>query len=100
MAPDAIVAGGPGAAAKLRSNAAWQSVPAVAAGRVYEWPSLPYSWSARPPSVNRLPGVAWLAYVAAGRSFDAAFDDDIRAFYRDFYHLELSEAQLRRLRGQ
>ncbi len=100
MAPDAIVAGGPGAAAKLRSNAAWQSVPAVAAGRVYEWPSLPYSWSARPPSVNRLPGVVWLAYVAAGRSFDAAFDDDIRAFYRDFYHLELSESQLRRLRGQ
>jgi iron complex transport system substrate-binding protein len=99
MAPDVIVAGGPGAAAKLRSNVAWQSVPAVAAGRVYEWPSLPYSWSARPPSVNRLPGVMWLAYVAAGRSFDAAFDDGIRAFYKDFYHLELSDTQLRRLLG-
>src|SRR5262245_62056755 len=41
MAPDVVVAGGPGAAAKLRSDAAWQSVSAVAAGRVYEWPSLP-----------------------------------------------------------
>jgi hypothetical protein len=44
--------------------------------------------------------VVWLAYVAAGHSFETAFADDIRAFYRDFYHLELSEAQLRRLRGQ
>ena len=69
----------------------------MSAGRVYEWPGLPYSWGARPPSVNRLPGVAWLAYVAAGRRFDEAFRADIKAFYRDFYHLELTDAQLQRL---
>lgn len=92
-----VVTGGPGAAAKLRANPVWQAVEAVKAGRVYPFPALPYSWGGRPPSVNRLPGVMWLAYVVAGRPFDAAFDADVRAFYRDFYHLELSEAQLRRL---
>ena len=70
-----VVSGPPGAAARLRANPAWQSVEAVAAGRVYEWPALPYSWGARPPSVNRLPGVAWLAYVAAGRRFDQALTE-------------------------
>jgi len=98
MSPQVVVvSGAPGAAARLRANPAWQSVEAVSAGRVYEWPGLPYSWGARPPSVNRLPGVAWLAYVAAGRRFDQAFTADIKAFYRDFYHLELTDAQLQRL---
>jgi iron complex transport system substrate-binding protein len=93
--PDVIVvAGGAGAAARLRANPAWQSVEAVAAGRVHQYPGLPYGWGPRPPSVNRLPGVIWLAYVASGRPFDAAFQADIRAFYREFYHLDLTEAQL------
>jgi iron complex transport system substrate-binding protein len=94
-----VVTGGAGAAARLRANAAWQSVDAVMAGRVYQYPGLPYSWGARPPSVNRLPGLMWLAYVAVGRTFDAEFDADVRAFYRDFYHLELADPQLRKLLG-
>jgi iron complex transport system substrate-binding protein len=100
LSPHVVVVSGPaGAAARLRANPAWQSVEAVSAGRVYEWPALPYSWGARPPSVNRLPGLAWLSYVAAGRRFDEAFSGDIKAFYRDFYHLELTDAQLQRLLG-
>jgi len=95
-----IMSGPPGAAARLRANSAWQSLEAVSMGRVYEWPALPYSWGARPPSVNRLPGVAWLAYVAAGRQFGEALAEDLRGFYRDFYHLELTEAQMQRLLRQ
>lgn len=98
LAPDVVVVNGPaGSAARLRANPQWQAVAAVKAGRVYEWPALPYSWGARPPSVNRLPGVAWLAYVAAGRSFDDAFRSDVRTLHRELYHLELREAQMERL---
>jgi iron complex transport system substrate-binding protein len=98
LAPDAVVVmGAPGAGARLRANPAWQSVGAVAAGRVYQYPGLPYSWGARPPSVNRLPGLVWLAYTLSARPFDAQFDADIRGFFSDFYHLELTEQQLRRL---
>jgi len=32
-----------------------------------------------------------------GRNFDAEFEADIRLFFRDFYHLELTDAQLRTL---
>jgi iron complex transport system substrate-binding protein len=78
----------------------WQPVEAVAAGRVYQYPGLPYSWGARPPSVNRLPGVIWLAYVLQERAFDAEFATDLRAFFRDFYHLELTDSQLQKLVGR
>jgi iron complex transport system substrate-binding protein len=95
LTPHVVVA--TGSAARLRADPAWQGVEAVAAGRIYQWPGLPYSWGARPPSVNRLPGVIWLAYVARGRSFDAAFQADIRAFFKEFYHVELTGTQLRTL---
>jgi iron complex transport system substrate-binding protein len=95
MAPQVvIVASG---ASRMRLDPEWQRVPAVAAGRVHQWPGLPYSWGGRPPSVNRLPGVAWLAYVARGRLFDDAFDADVRAFFKDFYHLDLTNAHWRPL---
>ena len=98
LAPDAVVVMGPAdAAARLRANPAWQSVGAVAAGRVHQYPVLPYSWGARPPSVNRMPGLVWLAYTLSARPFDAQFDADIRGFFSDFYHVELTDQQIRRL---
>jgi iron complex transport system substrate-binding protein len=72
-------------------------VAAVAAGRVYQWLGLPYGWGARPPSVNRLPGLMWLAYVLPGRAFDAPFYDQVRGFFNDFYHVELGDPSLRKL---
>jgi iron complex transport system substrate-binding protein len=101
FAPHAVVVtGGGDAAARLRANPMWQSVEAVAAGHAYQYPALPYSWGARPPSVNRLPGLIWLAYVLQGRAFDAQFAEDVRAFFREFYHLELTDQQLQKLVGQ
>ena len=98
MNPDVIVVtGGAGTAAKLRANPAWQGVAAIAAGRVHQWPALPFSWGARPPSVNRLPGVMWLSYVARGRAFDAEFSEDVRRFFSDFYHVEITDAQVQKL---
>ena len=101
LGPEAIViVGGAGAASRLRANPAWRVVDAVARDRVYQYPALPYGWGPRPPSVNRLPGLVWLASVLSGRTSDAAFSDDIRSFFRDFYHLELSDQQLRTLVAQ
>ncbi len=94
-----VVTAGAAAAGRLRANPAWQSLEAVKSGRVLAYPALPYNWAPRPPSVNRLPGIAWLAYVVRARAFDAEFDADIRGFFRDFYHLDLTDAQMRKLLG-
>ncbi len=95
MNPQVIIVNGP--APSLQKDPAWQRVQAVKAGRIHQWPSLPYGWGSRPPSVNRLPGVAWLAYVARGRSFDAEFEADVRSLFRELYHLELTAPQIRKL---
>jgi iron complex transport system substrate-binding protein len=95
MAPDVVIVSG--SAAALQKDPAWKSVSAVAAGRVYQWPLLPNSWGSRPPSVNRLPGVPWLAYVARGRTFDPEFEADLRSLFRELYHIDLTDVQLRKL---
>jgi iron complex transport system substrate-binding protein len=98
LKPDLIVLnGGAGTVARLRADSAWASLDAVKTGRVYSWPALPFGWGSRPPSVNRLPGLIWLAHVAASRPFDATFSDEIRRLFKVFYHLDLTEAQLRTL---
>ena len=98
LKPDVIVLnGGAGAVARLRSDSAWASLDAVKTGRVHSWPALPFGWGSRPPSVNRLPGLIWLAHVAASRPFDATFNEEIQGLFKEFYHLDLTEAQLRTL---
>jgi iron complex transport system substrate-binding protein len=96
-APDVVIVGNAGAVASLRAAADWQQLPAVAAGRVYAPPDLPFNWGSRPPSVNRLPGVIWLAYAARGRPFDAEFRAEVSRVFAAFYHVTPTEAQLDRL---
>jgi iron complex transport system substrate-binding protein len=95
LAPDLIVVNQ--SAPAFRRNAEWRRVKAAADGRVYQWPSLPNGWGSRPLSVNRLPGVAWLAYVARGRTFDTELETDIRLLFRELYHVELTDEQLQTL---
>lgn len=97
-APDVVIAAS-GAADALRGSPDWQTLPAVAAGRVYTPPDLPFNWGPRPPSVNRLAGVIWLSYVARGRPFDAEFRDDVTRLFAAFYHVTPTAEQLERLVG-
>lgn len=78
----------------VEQNPLWRSVDAVAAKRVYLAPRRPFGWVDRPPSVNRLIGVQWLAQRLYPAYFTADLAATVRDFYRLFYHLELSEQQL------
>lgn len=84
-------------AARLRADPEWASVPAVAAGRVHSPPAVPFNWGPRPPSVNRLLGLVWLAYVARDRELDDAFFADVGALFRALYHVEPDREELRAL---
>ena len=97
--PTVIVAANAASAAQLKADPQWQTIPAVAAGRVYAPPTLPFNWGPRPPSVNRLLGMLWMAYALPGRDFDAAFLADARAFFSTFYHVTPTDEQLRALVG-
>ena len=75
----------------------WQDVAAVRRERVYLSPTAPFGWIDRPPSINRIMGLRWLA----GLFYPERFPDDLRmatrAFYRLFYHVDLGDADLERL---
>jgi iron complex transport system substrate-binding protein len=94
--PDAVVTNNP-AFWKARYGPDWAGLPAVAQGRVYLAPALPFGWIDEPPSVNRLLGLLW-----AGHTFyPAVYPEDLRAeardFYRRFYRIELDDEQFEAL---
>jgi iron complex transport system substrate-binding protein len=71
----------------------WSSVKAVREKRIYLAPNLPYGWFDA-PGVNRLMGVRWLMSVL----YPDQFPDNLRAvtrqFYKLFYQVDLSDAQI------
>ena len=81
----------------MRSDPVWAPVAAVRAGRVHLSPKMPFGWVDFPPSVNRLIGLWWLAKIL----YPELFPEDLRAltrdFYRRFYHVTPSDAQIERV---
>ena len=75
----------------------WGHVRAVKNHQVYEVPQYPFGWIDRPPSVNRIIGVRWIAHLL----YPDLFHDDMRAatrqFYAKFYRWQLSDAELDKL---
>jgi iron complex transport system substrate-binding protein len=76
------------------SNPLWQSVAAVREKRVHLAPRLPFGWFDSPPAVNRLIGVRWLAAALYPDIFSSDLREATSDFYRRFYHVSLTEAQL------
>jgi iron complex transport system substrate-binding protein len=81
------------------ANAAWRPVPAVASGRVFLAPDLPFGFIDSPPSVNRLLGLTWLLHVFYPAEAPGNLRDQIKQFYQSFYHVTLSDGDLDRLLG-
>ena len=75
----------------------WAGVEAVRKGRVYLSPTAPFGWIDRPPSVNRLIGLKWLAGVFYPGKFSDDLGEVTRAFYRLWYHVDLSDDEVTRL---
>ena len=75
----------------------WQGISALRTGRVYLSPTAPFGWIDRPPSINRLMGLKWLAGLFYPERWTGDLRGDTAAFYRLWYHVELGEAELDRL---
>ncbi len=95
--PDTVITWDRNFFEKVWRDSYWQGIDAVRAGRVYLSPTAPFGWIDRPPSLNRIIGLKWLA----GLFYPDQFRQDLRAltreFYSLFYHVDLTEAELDRL---
>jgi iron complex transport system substrate-binding protein len=97
--PDVIVTIDREFAGNIYNDPAWAPIAAVKAHRVHLAPGLPFGWVDFPPSVNRLIGLWWLAKIL----YPAQFAEDLRpltrAFYKQFYHVDVTDVQLDRVLG-
>jgi iron complex transport system substrate-binding protein len=97
--PEVIVTWERGFFEKVTTNpdGIWETVPAVAAKRVYLAPTAPFGWVDGPPSINRLIGLAWLANLLHGERFPFDIRQDTRKFYKLFYQVDISDTELETL---
>jgi iron complex transport system substrate-binding protein len=79
---------------KVWNDPVWKKTAAVRNSEVYETPQYPFCWIDRPPSVNRIIGVKWLANLFYPEIFHYDMRQETRHFYETFYHVRLSETQL------
>lgn len=62
------------------------------------WPRrVPFNWLGRPPCVNRLLGMVWVAARLSEGSPDAALLEDLRWAFAELLHVELADDALREL---
>ncbi len=84
---------------KIWSDPRWKNVAAVRNHSVYETPQYPFCWIDRPPSVNRIIGIKWLANMFYPELFHYDMRNETRHFYETFYHIKLTDGQLDELLG-
>ncbi|NLC11683.1 MAG: ABC transporter substrate-binding protein, partial [Firmicutes bacterium] len=79
----------------IMNNTDWQSLQAVKSGRVYEAPTnVPFTFFGRLPAANQIIGLKWTGQLLYPEVYDYDIREEIREFYKLFYHLELTEEQL------
>lgn len=72
----------------------WQSMEVVQNNEVFLSPSLPFGWIDRPPSLNRLIGLRWLAGVFYQDRLQHDLTAMTREYYSLFYQVDLSDEDL------
>ncbi len=95
--PDTIITWDENFYSRVWTDPLWSAVRAVREGRVLRSPLAPFGWIDRPPSLNRLIGLKWLANTFYPERFPLDMRQTVREFYRLFYHVELSDEDLDRL---
>src|SRR6056297_2894968 len=95
--PDTIVTWDPNFYGKVFDDPLWQGIDAIREGRVYLSPTAPFGWIDRPPSLNRMMGLRWMAGLLYPDRWEDDLRADVRDFYQLFYHVDLDEDALDRL---
>ena len=95
--PDYIFADSTSLKEEILGDGLWQDLDAVQNEQIYVIPDRPYSFMNSPPSVNRVVGILWLGKMLYPDLYEVDVDEKIQEFYELFYHVKLSEDQLRNI---
>lgn len=93
--PEVIVAGDSKFYKSVLSDPNWKDIKAVQDKQVYLIPNQPFGWIDRPPGVNRIIGIPWLAKVLYPDQFkDIDLKSLITEFYSKYYHYDLTDSEV------
>ena len=82
---------------RVKRDPLWSGIRAVREDRVYLAPTAPFGWIDRPPSLNRVIGLKWLAGLFYPNQLGHELRETTREFYRLFYHVNPRDAELETL---
>ncbi|MFH0967159.1 MAG: ABC transporter substrate-binding protein [Methanobacteriota archaeon] len=89
--PELILAGDSKFYQSVLTDPNWKDITAVKDKQVFLIPNQPFGWIDRPPGVNRIIGIPWLAKVLYPDLFaDMDLSALIKEFYSKFYHYDLT----------
>ncbi|SKC46729.1 ABC transporter substrate-binding protein [Maledivibacter halophilus] len=77
----------------IYENEDWKDINAVKNKKVYGIPQNPFGWFDRPPSVNRIIGIKWLGHVLYPKAYEYDIIEEVKEFYKTFYHYEISDEE-------
>ncbi|MDR1088677.1 MAG: ABC transporter substrate-binding protein, partial [Coriobacteriales bacterium] len=86
-----------GADEMIRTNPNWAQIRAVKTGRVYTMPNVPFAWCDRPPGVNRLLGIQWVANMLYPARYDVDMVEVTRDFYSTMYWADITDEQAKEI---
>ncbi|MDD9727181.1 iron ABC transporter substrate-binding protein [Roseovarius sp. SK2] len=95
--PDTIVTWDPNFYGEVFDDPLWQGIDAVNDGRVFLSPTAPFGWIDRPPSLNRMMGLIWMAGLLYPDRWEGDLRAETRDFYELYYHVDLNDEDLERL---
>ena len=97
--PDIIVTLDRAFFTNVKTKPGWSQVRAIANNHVHLAPSLPWGWIDAPPSLNRLIGLRWLLSLFYPAEAGLDLRAETRGFYKLFYGVDVTDAQLAQLLG-
>lgn len=84
----------------LKNKEAWKQIAAVQNDKVYVSPQLIFSWFDRPPSINQLIGIKWLAQTLYPDYYHFDISSEIKDFYKKFYNIDLKDEDIKKILAQ
>lgn len=84
---------------EIITNKNWSNIEAVKNGKVYEAPSLPFSWIDRPPSSQQYLGLRYVANILYPEIFSYDMTSEVQKFFKLFYQVDLSAEEAKDMLG-